>query len=297
MAEEEQKKNGKPFQNTWLFSEDSFLSKSPSRKQMTLAQDLKVRELIYDFVIRLGSQLKLDGRTLLAATVYINRFYMRVPITTSKYFVACAAITISCKLNDNYRQPDKIAMVACGIKNPNKTIDQHSPIFWQWRDQLLYREELILKLLNFELDVELPYDIVDTLLPMKSEEGPNDFFSKLPDILKYAVSKIELVSALPILVSFDTRTLFGTMLVLTVKEAQIRFDDVASLYLPAEFLEKELGVLVKDTYLCYKYIMHLRGVCEDPKLPSHKNVFRKIAKLSKEDYFSIATGGEKINKD
>lgn len=287
---EEKTKDRSPAQNTWLFSEESFLSKSPSRKQMTLAQDLKVRELIYDFVIRLGSQLKLDGRTLLAATVYINRFYMRAPITTSKYFVACAAVSISCKLNDNYRKPDKIAMVACGIKNPNKTIDQHNPVFWQWRDQLLYREELILKFLNFELDVELPYDIVDNLSLKDYSENSNEFFSKIPDILKYTVSKIELVSALPIMVSFDTRTLFGTMLVLTVKEAQVRFGDTFNLYLPPDFIEKELGVSVKDTYLCYKYIMHLRGICEDPKLLSHKNVFRKIAKLSKEQYFSIALG-------
>lgn len=292
MSEKSNDSHVKPFHNTWLFSEDSFLSKSPSRKQMTLSQDLKVRELIYDFMIRLGSQLKLDGRTILAATIYLNRFYMRVPITTSKYFVACAAITISCKLHDNYRPPDKIAMAGCGIKNPNKNIDQHSQLFWQWRDQLLYREELMLKFLNFELDVELPYDILESLLDKKDESSSNGFFAKLPDILKYTVSKVELVSALPILVSFDTRTLLGTMLVLTVKEAQGKFDDFTSLHMPELFLTETLGVITQETYLCYKYIMHLRAICEDPKLPSHKNVFKKISKLSKEEYLFIATGGD-----
>lgn len=283
-----------PFHNTWLFLEDSFLSKSPSRKQMTLAQDLKVRELIYDFVIRLGSLLKLDGRTILAATVYINRYYMRMPITTSKYFVACAAIAISCKLNDTYRPPDKIAMAACVIKNPNKQVDQHSSLFWQWRDQLLYREELILKNLNFEVDVELPYDLSDRLL--QDESNSSYFQGKFLEILKHTVSKIEIVSALPILVSFDVNTLFGTMLVLTIKEAQAKFEDT-TLIMPQRFLEDKLGVLVDECYLCFKYVLKLKSVCEDPKLPSHKNVVRKIPKITREDFYEIAKGVEVPKKE
>lgn len=281
------------FHNTWLFHEDAFLSKSPSRKHMTLAQDLKVRELLYDFLIKLGTLLKLDGRTILAATVYINRFYMRIPLTTSKYFVACAAVAISCKLHDTYRPPDKIAMAACVLKNPNKVVDQHSSLFWQWRDQLLYREELMLKLLNFELDVELPYDYVDELLPDADAALPNGFFQKLPDILKYTVSKIELVSALPVLVLFDMRTLFGAMLVLTVHEAQARFADLDSLHLPADYLELRVCVLVDECYHCYKYILKLKSVCEDPKLPSNRNVVKKVARLPKEEYLAIARGADK----
>lgn len=281
------------FHNTWLFLEDSFLSKSPSRKQMTLAQDLKVRELIYDFVIHLGSQLKLDGRTILAATVYINRFYMRMPITMSKYFVACAAISISCKLNDTYRPPDKIAMAACVLKNPTKKVDQHSSLFWQWRDQLLYREELILKNLNFEVDVELPYDLSELLLKEKASDDETDnlFYQKLPEILKHTVSKIEVVSALPILVAFDMRTLFGTSLVLTVKEAQHKFaEETGSLFLPRRFLDKLVDVSVIECYHCYKYILKLESICEDPKLPSHRNVVKKIPKITKEDFYGVAHG-------
>lgn len=293
-----QEKKQKPevaeeFHNTWLFSEDSFLSKCPSRKQMTLQQDLKVRDLIHDFLLKLGSRLKLDGRTILAATIYINRYYMRTPITTSKYFVACAAISISCKLHDTYRPSDKIAMTACLLKNPGKPVDQHSSIFWQWRDQLLYREELMLKLLNFELNVELPYDFCEDLLVEKDDKSSNGFFSKLPDILKNAVSKVELASSLPILVAFDSYMLFGTMLVLTIFEAQKKFDDLDSLFLPKTYLEKHLQVSAGECYLCYKYLMTLRSACEDPKLPSHKNFVHKIGKISKEDFYRIADGADK----
>lgn len=262
---------------------------------MTLPQDLKVRELIYDFLIRLGSALRVDGRTILAATVYINRFYMRIPITTSKYFVVCAAVSISGKLHDCFRSPDKIAMAACVLRNPNKQIDQHSPLFWQWRDQLIYREELILKVLNFELDVELPYDYCEEFLSQKDKVSDNKFYEKLPEIIKYLILKMELVSGLPILVAFDSRTLFGTMLVLTIKEAHSRFPEVDSLHLPKAYLKEKVHTTTQDVYACYKYILTLRKVCADPKLPSHRAVVKKITSLDKKDFLHIAEGGDKQN--
>ncbi|OBA21816.1 cyclin-like protein [Metschnikowia bicuspidata var. bicuspidata NRRL YB-4993] len=283
-----QKNPARASHNTWLFSEDAFLRRCPSRKQMTVPQDLKARELIYAFLLKMGSELKLDGRTILAATIYINRFYMRMPITTSKYFVACAAVAISCKLHDTYRPPDKIALTACILKNPGKKIDQHSSVFWQWRDQLLYREELILKLLNFELDVELPYDFIDDLLQDKDELLKEGFYVKLPEILKYTVSKVELVSALPLLVCYDTRTLFGTMLVLAVNEAQGRFEDIGPLKVPSEYLQNRLHTSAAECYKCFQYILKLKAICEDPKLPSHSNVINRIPFMDEALFFSTA---------
>ena len=283
-----QKARPQQFHNTWLFSEDAFFRRCPSRKQMTVPQDLRVRELIYAFLLKLGAELKLDGRTILAATIYINRFYMRSPITTSKYFVACAAVAISCKLHDTYRPPDKIALTGCTIKNPGKKVDQHSSLFWQWRDQLLYREELILKLLNFELDVELPYDFVDSLLADQSDMLKDGFYVKLGDIVKNTVAKIELVSALPVLVCYDMRTLFGTMLILTLREAQNRFDDVGPLRLPAGYLENKLHTSMTECFKCYQYLLKLKAICEDPKLPSHKNVASRIASMDKTHFYAAA---------
>lgn len=277
------------FHNTWLFSEDDFLRRSPSRKHMTLAQELKVRESMYDFLIKLATQLRIDGRTILAATIYINRFYMRMPITTSKYFVVCAAVTISCKLHDTFRPPDKIALAACQIKNPQKTIDQHSSTFWQWRDQLLYREELVLKTLNFEVAVDLPYDLMEDLLASgPAESGGNGFYERNQEILKNTVSKIEVLSCLPILVAYDVFTLFGAMLVLTVKEARSKFVELDFLDIPPHYLERNVGVSVDECFQCYEYIMRFRKICDDPKIPSHRPVFKKILKLLKEEFYQIA---------
>lgn len=246
---------------------------------------------MYDFLIKLASLLRIDGRTILAATIYINRFYMRMPITTSKYFVVCAAITISCKLHDTFRPPDKVALAACQIKNPQKQIDQHSSLFWQWRDQLLYREELILKTLNFEVAVDLPYDLMENLLLTKpSNSDDNGFIEKLPEILKNTVSKIEMLSCLPILVAYDIFTLFGAMLVLTVKEAKAKFIELDHLSIPENYLEKQVGVTAEECYQCYEYILKFRKICKDPKIPSHRHVMRKLVQASKEEFFDIASG-------
>lgn len=276
--------------NTWLFSGDDVLSRLPSRKQMLLSQILKVYELIYDFLVRLASVLKLDGRTILAATIYIHRFYMRMPITTSKYFVACAAVAISCKLHDTYRAPDKIALTGCQIKHPGKHVDQHSSTFWSWRDQLLYREEVILKNLNFEVSVDLPYEITEELLKQLPKDLPgNGFFEKLPDILKITTSKIELLSALPVLVVYDIYTLYGAMLVLTVNEAKLKFDDLDDIQLPKGYLDL-IGVSVDECFECYQFVLKLRSHCEDPKLPSHRILVKKITDIGQDTFYSIADG-------
>lgn len=300
-----------PGPNTWLFLEEAFFRSSASRKQLTVAQELRTRESIHDFIVKLGLALKLDGKTILAATVYVNRFYMRLPITTSKYFVASAALTISCKLNDTYRPPDKVAMAACVLKNPHKTIDEHSDVFWQWRDQLLYREELILKNLNFELNLELPYAVRDELMREASErneaengdaKGPEKkaigseneddalFYARVGDILRNAVSLVEMLSLLPISVAYDVRTNFGAMLVLSVIEADLRFDTGGKLKAPKGYLEKQVGAVPKDCFKCYCYLRKLLKYCDvpDPKLASHKNLILRMKSVLSEAFFKAA---------
>lgn len=279
--------------NTWLFLEESFIKYSPSRKQLTLEQELKTRESLHDFIIKLGSALKMDGKTILSATVFVNRFYMRMPITTSKYYVASAAIAISCKLNDNYRPPDKIAMTACILKNPNKRIDEQSDVFWGWRDQLLYREELILKNLNFDLNIDLPYELRDGLVnELCPKDNSDESTTKTTEILKNTVSLIELLSSLPILVAYDINTLFGAMLVVVLAEAKERFgeDDVKLINISNKSVNLYLNVDPKLCYKCYQYILKLLKYCDskDPKLSSHRNASRKVRTIDQETFFRLA---------
>lgn len=211
---------------------------------------------------------------------------MRLPITTSKYFVACAAIAISCKLNDTYRQPDKIALAACVLRNPGKSVTENSDMFWQWRDQLLYREELILKNLNFELNVEFPYEIRDRLMAV-DDLVDDDFKRNRGDILKNTVSLIELISSLPILVAYDVQSLFGAILVLVVLEGNHRFNISAKV--PPQFIARHLGVSVSLCFQCYNYIIKLLSYCNDrdPKLAFHTQAMKRLKPIPQDVYYCV----------
>lgn len=280
-------------QNTWIFTEDAFLNYSPSRKQLTLDQELKTRESIHSFLVKLGTTLKVDGRTILAATIYVNRFYVRYPITTSKYYVASAALAISCKLNDNYRPPDKIALSACILRNPDKNVDPHSDLFWTWRDQLLYREELILKNLNFDLNLTLPYELRDEIINNLEKEDGSIFYEKKQEILKNTISFIELLSSLPVSVAYDMRIIFGAMLIVNIHEARhkLELDATEGLYVPKNVLEEILGVDVALCYQCYKYIMLLlkRSASGDPKYISHRNTARLVPTLDEHTFTDLVS--------
>lgn len=281
--------------NCWLFLEQYFLLKSPSRSllKMSVPQELKVREGIHDFIIRLGTRLKLDGRTILAATVYVNRYYMRMPISLSKYYVASAAVAILTKLNDTYRQPDKIALQACNLKNPHpsKPVDEQSDMFWRWRDQLLYREELILKTLNFDLNIELPYTIREDLVEVNTAPTPSGFFEdKKEEILKNTISLIEILSSLPILVAYDMPTLFGTMLVVVMYEAKGKFAKEVSL--PKGFLDV-VQTSSQRCLACYKYIIKLlKYAAQDPLVVSNKLASKRLSPIDDEVFTRIANGLE-----
>lgn len=251
---------------------------------MTMEQELRNRESIYDFIIKLGSSLKIDAKTIFGATILVHRYYMRIPITTSKYFVACAAMAISCKLHDTYRLPDNIALIACRIKNPNKVINDNSEIFWQWRDQLLFREELMLKTLNFDLNIDFPYDLRADLMEFKSE---NDLFEeKKLDIMKNTVSVVELVSSLPILVSYEMNVVFATILMVVVSEANDRFG--IEIRLPKDYVRDQINVDINLCLKCYHYLLVLIDYSNrDHKCVSNKSVTKRIRKLTDEEFLAV----------
>lgn len=275
----------------WLFSEDTFILKLPSRLQLKLlvSQELKARESLNDFVIKLASRLKLDGPTILCATVLLNRYYMRVPLLLSKYFVASAAIVISGKLNDTYRSPDKVALQAAVLKNPmpGQLVDEHCDLFWRWRDQILYREELILKTLNFDLAFTLPYSIRDTLFE-ESDPELLLFTEKKTHILKNALALIEVLSLLPILIAYDIHTLFGAALVVIILEGRKIFGD-DSLILPRNYLHLRLGTSTKACFNCYRYIMRFikYSLC-DPAALSNKAAYKRLRPIAQQTFFMAA---------
>lgn len=276
------------FENTWIFLENSFLEKSPSRKFMTASQELSARVSLQDFIIRMGTNLKLDCYTIYASTLYLHRYFMRIPITTSKYFVACAAIAISTKLYDTYRLPDKIALIAGNIKGNGKPVTENSEQFWKWRDQLLFREELLLKYLNFELNIEFPYEIRDRLLSYHEKE--QDLYSeKKSDIIRKSIAFIETLTALPILVAYDLDSVFVVLLIQSMYLARSKFDLQQST-LPNHLLQDNFNVDLDICYKCQTYIFKLLSSCDknDPRSASLIQLSTTLKSIDYDTFKSIA---------
>ncbi|KAK6201278.1 uncharacterized protein RJT21DRAFT_120325 [Scheffersomyces amazonensis] len=287
----EKDKNVEGVVHSWLFSESTYLNETPSRVQFRISreQELVERDHIHQFIVQVGSKLKLDRSAILAASIYANRFYMRIPIKrNSKFYVACGALAISCKLHDNYRPPDKIALQAAIVATPDRVVDEQSPVYWTFKDQLLYREELILKTLNFELNVTLPYEIRDQLVKDLSSSKYALFYSKKEEIFKYSISLIELLSSLPIFLVFDTYTIFGTALIIVIYEARSKLKE-PGLKLPENYLRIKLQVDSTLCYSCFQFILKLLEHCvHNEKVICNKAAKQRIKPIPKKDFIDVA---------
>ncbi|KAI5968991.1 hypothetical protein CANMA_001987 [Candida margitis] len=287
----------------WIFPESVVLYRTPSRIQarITLPQELRIKESMHEFVVRLGTKLKVDGPTLLATTVYLHRYYMRLPLSSSKYFVASAALTISCKLNDNYRQPDKVSLYACNVKNPNPPviknkvkqppppIDEQNEYYWKWRDQLLYREELILRKLNFELNFTSPYLLQFKILNKIHLGMGHLLYNKKKDILKMTITLIELLSSLPVVLCFDMKEILATCFVITILEGKTKLDK--ELKVPENFLPSVIGVEVDVALHCFRFIKKLLQCSqEDPHVVSNKAAAKRLLPIKSQHFEDVARG-------
>lgn len=272
------------------FHEDFFIYHSPSRSKFDVPQELKIRESIYDFVVKLGTSLKIQSKAILAATIYINRYYMSVNISTSKYYLASAAVFISCKMTDNYRHSDKIALFCCKIKNSthSKLIDEKSELFCRWRDQIFYREELILKSLNFDLVFQSPYDIKDDLMLLNDLhiEDTNFFKKKKLEFFNNTLVLIEIVSSLPVLTTYYTQTLFASMLCFIIYEERLLTNN-ETLQIPSGYLKENLNADPKTCFNCYNYIIKLLSFCNNPKFLSHNAASKRFVKIDESIFNNI----------
>ncbi|KAI5949124.1 hypothetical protein KGF57_004954 [Candida theae] len=287
----------------WIFPESVVLYRTPSRLQakITLSQELRIKESMHEFIIRLGTKLKVDGPTLLATTVYLHRYYMRLPLSSSKYFVASAALTIACKLNDTYRQPDKVSLYACNVKNPRPPIikdnvkqppppiDEQSEYYWKWRDQLLYREELILRKLQFDLNFTSPYLLHFKILNKIHLGMGQLFYSKRKEILKMTVTLIELTSSLPIILCYDMKEIFATCFVITIVEGKSKFDK--ELKSPDSFLPSVIGVDVDVALHCFQFLKKLLQCSQgDPHVVSNKAAAKRLLPIKSRYFEDVARG-------
>ncbi|KAI5284538.1 hypothetical protein KEM52_002864 [Ascosphaera acerosa] len=163
-------------QRQWVFTPDE-LARTPSILDgMPQRVEQINRSKGVNFILQVGMLLKIPQSTLITASIYLHRFFMRYSMKGSSadgggggggggaraglhyYDVAGTALFLATKVDENCRK-FKDFVVACarvGSKNPQLLVDEQSKVFWNWRDAILLHETLLLEALCFDLQLELP---------------------------------------------------------------------------------------------------------------------------------------------
>ncbi|CAK9441463.1 uncharacterized protein LODBEIA_P53310 [Lodderomyces beijingensis] len=294
------KKRRRLVRGPWILPEDDILRQSPSQKEskITLAQELRLKESIHDFVVKLGLKLKVDAPTILATSVYLHRYYQTVQITSSKYYVASAALYISGKINDCVNSYDRISLYACNLKNPQAAkcpagrqpppIDEQSEYYGRWKSQVTYREEMILHKLNFDLNFASPYLLQHKILNRIHSGMRSTFYEKRKDIMSRTIKLIELLSSLPVILCYDMKVIFVVCFVITVLEGSNKFKDLT---IPENFTSISMEVPVAEAAKCFNLIKKLLEVAQsDTRCISNKAAAKRLLGISSEKFLEVAKG-------
>lgn len=154
--------------NSWLFSQNDLASCTPSlrAKDSSPEQELVQRAKGINFIVQVGTQLKVPQMTINAAATFFHRFYMRFTLKKYHYYdIGGTCIFLACKVEESNRRIRDV-VVACtkvATKNPKLVVDEQSKDFWRWRDTIMYNEEVLLEALCFDLTLESPYQLINSL--------------------------------------------------------------------------------------------------------------------------------------
>ncbi|GBN04944.1 Cyclin-T2 [Araneus ventricosus] len=149
-------------ENRWLFSKEK-IRDSPNMK---LLQDPNKEFIIRlgttTFIQLIGQKLHLSQHSISAAAVYFHRFYMFFSLEdVDAKKLAMVAVFLACKSQNDFRKLEhviKVAHVCMDLRFP--AIDVQSEFYMNLKDELLFLENVLLSVLGFEVDVELPHPYI-----------------------------------------------------------------------------------------------------------------------------------------
>ncbi|KAJ3216956.1 hypothetical protein HK099_005670 [Clydaea vesicula] len=150
--------------NKWKFSPND-LTKTPSVTEgFTEARERVFREKGCTFIYRVSVSLEMECSAIATAYLFFHMFYMRESLQRNNiYDVAGACIFLASKLSTNSIRKINSVVVACirkALKNDNLVLQETDKEVILWRKNILFYEETVLNAINYDTQVELPYDIL-----------------------------------------------------------------------------------------------------------------------------------------
>ncbi|KAJ3221326.1 hypothetical protein HK099_003586 [Clydaea vesicula] len=147
--------------NNWIFNEFEMF-KSPSFRDGVTPENeswLRLRGCI--FISKLAKNLCLPKETSNIAKVILHRFYARNSCKTFVYQDIASTCLFLCSkfVADSYRKLKDFIVVCARLasKNDKLVLKEGDKEFNQWRDNLLYYEELVLEAITMDFDIQLPH--------------------------------------------------------------------------------------------------------------------------------------------
>ncbi len=154
-----------PEYDPWLFTDEE-VSETPSRLDgISEKVENAVVAKCARFILDIGHEMGIPSLTVAVAVTFFQRFYMMESVlmhTPSILAVAC--LFLACKVQETHKRLKDIIFTAVKFRTFG-TIDypeglelyEDSPGFYDEKMSILDKERELLRVLNFDLNLELPY--------------------------------------------------------------------------------------------------------------------------------------------
>eukprot|EP01084_Bolivina_argentea_P267886 454870_1 len=147
------------------------LENTPSRNhKVCQEEEFRCRARAVSFILRCGYQLKLKYTTLCSASIYFHIFYFRRSLKVhDKYDVATACLYFASKCEEDRKRLIEVVETAYYFKfykkAPNPRLNNKTKLASQEEcSKIINKELLLLQTLEFDFDVEQPFDYFTLIL-------------------------------------------------------------------------------------------------------------------------------------
>ncbi|KAF7837268.1 cyclin-T1-4-like isoform X1 [Senna tora] len=153
-----------------FMSRDEIDRCSPSRKDgIDVLHETHLRYSYCAFLQNLGMRLELPQTTIGTAMVLCHRFFVRQSHAFhDRFLISTASLFLAAKSEETPRPLNNLLRVSSEIlhKQDFTLLSYLLPVDWfeQYRERVLEAEQLILTTLNFELNVQHPFDPLTSVL-------------------------------------------------------------------------------------------------------------------------------------
>ncbi|KPM07110.1 Cyclin N-like protein [Sarcoptes scabiei] len=144
----------------WYFTEEELMN-SPSRKcGIDPEKELSYRQQAANLIQDMGQKLKVNQLVINTAIVYMHRFYTFHSFSRfHRNTIASCALFLAAKVEEQHRKLEHVIKVSqlCLFRG---NIDTKSEHFQSLASELVYHENLMLRTLGFDLNVQHPHTAV-----------------------------------------------------------------------------------------------------------------------------------------